>query len=463
MPNILTNVLGGIQNVAKGLLPSNFPVDFEGSPPANRDFIMAYALLVRKLADGTKVPVGAFIPELYVLADTEQGSLRCQIEERAWKAEREAQKLPTTVAALQKTRPDLFKALYRQDADSKKFVRKSAFELAICPSHKQRVIERHVEKEYRYRQDNRLPFPAMVSKYRVGPDYLQNIEAAGLELKEFPGNCKVNLLNPNPTKSEKIYHYLGQNLAYLVTFSAALAMIEVMMLMGVTSPVVLGLGVVGTYLAKKTGNDFGLYDVAEGLIRDLGWLTSKDLGYRGKFSIMNALGTGIYVAAIGVAAFFAVTATWGGSLALPWAVLAKTGMGATAITALQTGFAGLFAGIAGLGAVLGAAFPIRYFWGMSVFDNQIHLDKKVADALPVLNTEKDFKASLAQQQEKLLSKLNKSKYEFTDTERKALSKEINATYLGWKNRFGAHPAPKPQVVDKAKEPRRSPRLSAKGA
>ncbi|HRE32894.1 MAG TPA: hypothetical protein PLD88_13025, partial [Candidatus Berkiella sp.] len=60
MPNILTNVLGGIQNVAKGLLPSNFPVDFESSPPANRDFIIAYAPLVRKLADGTKVPVGTF-------------------------------------------------------------------------------------------------------------------------------------------------------------------------------------------------------------------------------------------------------------------------------------------------------------------------------------------------------------------------------------------------------------------
>ncbi len=457
MPNILTNVLGGIQNVAKGLLPS-LPVDYDTAPPANRDITVAYAPLVRKLADGTKVPVGSFLPEHYVLANA--GTLRCQILETEWKAQAAAKKLPTTVAALKKDRPDLYKALYREE--NKKAVRKSAFELAICPSHKQRTIELCIEKEYLFRRDRDLPLPAMVSKFRVGPDYLAHINEAGLELKEYPGNCKINIVNPTPTRREKMLHTAGMYLSYLVTISASIAMLEVMMLMGVTSPAILALGVVGTYLAKKTGNDFGLYDVAETVFRDVGYLTNKDL-IKGKFSLFNAIGTGIYMAAIGSAVFFAVTATWGTTLALPWALLAvKTGMGAGAIAAAQTAFAGLFAGVAGLGTLTGTAFTIRYFWGLSIYDNQIQVDKKVADALPVIKTKK-VETPLAKQQDKLLAKLVKPKYGLTEKERDVLAKDMNVAFSGWNKRLGAHqprPATGPSPTAENAQAKRSPRHAA---
>jgi|GEM_PF-3602141 len=444
MPNML--------DVVKGWLP--WVPDYNTAPPTNRDVTVAYAPLARKLADGTTVPVGTFLPEHYVLANA--GSLRCQVLEKEWKTEREGKKLPVTVADLKKGRSDLYQALYREE--NNEAVRMSAFELAICPSHKQRAVGHYIEKEYQFRRDRDLPLPAMISKFRVGPDFLKNISDAGLLLKEHPGNCKVNIINPTPTRREKIFHYLAQYSSYLVTISAALGSIEVMMGLGVGAPWLLALGVGATYLAKKTGNDFGLYDVAEGLLRDLGWLTNKDL-IKGKLSLFNTIGTGIYMAAIASAVFFAVTATFGGSLALPWAfVAAKTSIGAGVIAAAQYGFAGFFAGIAGLGTLLGTAATIRYFWGLSVYDNQITLDKKVADAIPTISTAKDFKASLAKQQEKLLAKLDKPKYGFSEDERTKLKGEIKANYLGWQNRFGAHPV----VAEEAKkaEPRRSPRKNS---
>ncbi len=70
MPNVLTNVLGEIKDIAKGMLP-NLPVDYNTAPPANRDITVAYAPLVRKLADGTKVNVGTFLPEHFVLANAD--------------------------------------------------------------------------------------------------------------------------------------------------------------------------------------------------------------------------------------------------------------------------------------------------------------------------------------------------------------------------------------------------------
>lgn len=451
MPNVLTNVLGEIKDIAKGMLP-NLPVDYNTAPPANRDITVAYAPLVRKLADGTKVNVGTFLPEHFVLANAD--SLACQILAAEWKTAREANKLPVEAADLKKDRPDLYKALYREENDVA--VLKTAFELAMCPSHKQRTIELFIEKEYLFRRDRDLPLPAMVSKFRVGPDYLKNIGDAGLEQKEFPGNCKINIINPTPTRREKIMHYLAQNMSYLVTISAALGAVglisEVMLVAGLTSPWILGAGVVGAYLAKKTGNDFGLYDVAEALFRDLGWMTNKKLA-TGKFSLKNAIGTGIYALAIASTVALAVYGTWVGTFALPWVwpLLAKTGIGAAAVTAAQVGFAGLFSAVAGLGAALGTAFTVRYFWGLSVYDNQIALDKKVADAIPEISTAKGFKASLEKQQAKILAKFDKPKYGFSEQEREAMTKEVSATFTNLQNRFGARPGPSVSPVTAQKE------------
>ena len=454
MPNKLTNVLEGAKNVVKGWLP--WVPDYNTAPPANRDLTVAYAPLNRKLADGTKVPVGSFLPEHFIIANA--GTLKCQILEKEWIAERESKKLSITAAELKKDRPDLYKALYREDDSD--VIRKTAFELAMCPSHKQHKIESYIEKEYLFRRDRDLPLPSMVSKYRVGPDYLKNIGDAGLELKEHPGNCKVNIINPTPTRREKIFHYLSQYASYLITISASVAAIEAMAGLGITAPWMLLVGVGVTYLAKKTGNDFGLYDVAEGLFRELGWVANKDFR-KGKFSLFNAIGTGIYAVAIASAVVFAVLGTWGGTLALPWAFLAaKTGLGLGSMTVVAKAFAGLFAGISGLGALLGTTATIRYFWGVSIYDNQIAVDKKVADSLPVINTVKDF---YTKQCDKLLAKLDKVKHGLTDEQRTERKEAIMADFKGLHKRFGEKPADvvvATSVVKAVPETRKSPRKSA---
>lgn len=448
MPNILTNVLGGIQRIAREFKP--WMPDYQGGPPLNRDITVGFAHLERVAADGTKVSVGAFLPEHYVLA--EAGSLRCQILEKEWQAERNTKKLPVTAEDLKKDRPDLYAALYREE--NSKAVAKTVFELAIFPSTSLKKIEHFIEKEYTFLKDRELPIPAMVSKFRIQPDFLTNIADAGLVIKGLD-NRKVNIHNPNPSKREKVLHYAGQVLANVTTAVAAIGMIEILMLMGVASPLAIGAGVVAGYLGKKRGADFGFYDLAEGLHRDTLWATSSKF-ITGKFSLSKTIITGAYVACIALLTTLAVMGTYSGALALPFAFLAKAGLSAGAMTAIQTGFAGILAAVAGIGSVMGLVYPIRYFDTFSCYDNEIAVTKEMANVLPAVSKENDFKAKLAIAQDKLLAKADKPKYGFSDTERNKLKGEIKATYLGWQNRFGAHPVPAP-VNDASKEPRRSPR------
>ncbi len=446
MPNMLTNILGGIQRIAKEFKP--WVPDYQGGPPLNRDVTVGFAHLERVAADGTKVSVGAFLPEHYVLA--EAGSLRCQILEKEWQAEREGKKLSITADDLKKDRPDLYQALYREE--NNKAVRKTAFELAILRSESLTKIEHFIEKEYTFLKDRQLPIPAMVSKYRIQPDFLTNIADAGLVIKGVD-NRKVNIHNPNPSKREKILHYAAQALATVTTAVAAVGIIEVLMLMGVASPLAIGAGVVAGYLGKKRGADFGFYDLAEGLHRDTLWATSRKF-ITGKFSLSKTIITSMYIACIAMLTTLAVMGAFSGALALPFALLAKAGLGASAMTAIQTGFAGILAAVAGIGAVMGMVYPIRYFDTFSCYDNEIAVTKAMGDALPAVNTAKDFNAKLAATQDKLLAKVDNPKYGFSEAERLACKGEIITKFSGLQKSYGAHPVPTP---DASKEPRRSPR------
>jgi hypothetical protein len=448
MPNMLTNILGGIQRIAREFKP--WVPEYHTSPPLNRDITVGFALLERVAADGSKVAVGAFLPEHYVLASLKSGgSLRCQVLEREWLVERNAKKLTVTPEDLKKERPDLYAALYREE--NSKAVRKTAFELAIFPSHNLKKIEQFIEKEYTFLKDRQLPLPAPVSKYRIEPDFLTNLKESGLVIKGVD-NRKVNIHNPNPSKREKNLHFAGQIYSIVMTGLAAIAVVEGLIALGVASPFALFAGATAAYLAKKRGGDFGFYDLAESLHRDTLWATSKDF-VTGKLSPSKAIITGIYFASILMVTALAVLGAWTGSFALPLAFFSQMGLGANALNAIHIALGVVTAIPAFFYTFVGGVGSTRYFDTFSACDNEIPVTKAMADVLPA-KPAVDFKAKLANVQEKLLAKVDKPKYGFSEADRTKLKDEIRATHLGWQNRFGAHPVP---VNDTSKEPRRSPR------
>lgn len=449
MPNTMTNILGGMKRIGREFLP--WTPDYQGGPPLNRDLTVGFAHLERVEAKDKVVPVGTFMPEHYVLADA--GSLRCQILENEWKAAREAKKLPVTPIALKSDRPDLYKALYREEKD--KPVRKTSLELAIFPSYSLRRVEQFIEKEYTFLKNRQLSIPAMISKFRIQTDFFENMfEEAGLRIKGATNNRKVNIHNPTPTTREKVLHFAGQVFSFIVSGVAAVGMIELMTFLGATTPLAIGVGITFGYLAKKRGNDFGFYDMAESLHRDLGWLTDKRY-ITGKVSPSKAILTSMYIAAIGLAVVGAGIGAWLGGMVLPMAFLAKVGLGSSAIAAIKTGFLGLLAVISGVHTLQATVYPIRYFDTFSPFDNQIHTTKAVANALPVVNLDKSFSNRLNQAKEALLEKADKPKYGFSEQNRQEFAAELDATFLRLQQRFGALA----QVQDEANkpQPRRSPR------
>jgi len=449
MPNTMTNILGGMKRIGREFLP--WTPDYQGGPPLNRDLTVGFAHLERVEAKDKVVPVGTFMPEHYVLADA--GSLRCQILENEWKAAREAKKLPVTPIALKSDRPDLYKALYREEKD--KPVRKTSLELAIFPSYSLRRVEQFIEKEYTFLKNRQLSIPAMISKFRIQTDFFENMfEEAGLRIKGSTDNRKVNIHNPTPTTREKILHFVGQCFSIVTTVVAALGTMELLAFIGAATPLAIGAGVVAGYLTRKRGADFGFYDMAEGLHRDLGWLTDKRY-VTGKVSPSKTILTGIYVAAIALAVVLAGVGAWMGGMALPLSLLAKAGMSAGALSIAQTAFAGLLAGIASVATLMSTVYPMRYFDTFSPFDNQIHTTKAVANALPVVNLDKSFSNRLNQAKEALLEKADKPKYGFSEQNRQEFAAELDATFLRLQQRFGALA----QVQDEANkpQPRRSPR------
>ncbi|MGE3320106.1 MAG: hypothetical protein AB7I18_12505 [Candidatus Berkiella sp.] len=449
MPNAMSSVLGGMKRIGREFLP--WMPDYQGGPPLNRDLTVGFAQIERVLADGKVVPVGTFLPEHYVLA--ELGSLRCQILESEWKAAREAKKLPVTPLALKSDRPDLYKALYREEKD--KPVRKTSLELAIFPSYSLRRVEYFIEKEYTFLKNRQLSIPAMVSKFRIQPDFFENLlEEAGLRIRGATDNRKVNIHNPTPSTREKILHYAGQFFSIITTAVAAVGTMELLAFIGAATPLAIGAGVVAGYLTRKRGADFGFYDMAEGLHRDLGWLTDKRY-ITGKVSPSKAILTGIYVAAIALTVVLAGVGAWMGGMALPLSLFAKAGLSASALSIAQTAFAGLLAGIAAVATLMSTVYPMRYFDTFSPFDNQIHTTKAVADALPVVNLDKSFSSKLSQVKEALLDKADKPKYGFSEQNRQEFAAELDATFLRLQQRFGAL-APALDEANKP-QPRRSPR------
>lgn len=416
MASTLANTWKKAKNIPKNWWKNSV----EEAPPAMRDVTIAYAPLERVIAGNRKtgqifekVPVGSYVPEAKMLAQA--GELKAQIEEKIWAKARKEEGKSTSYAHLKNERSDLALALYWPNGK-----RKTAFELAIVPSFSKGPVQKMMEREYKYRRDHQLPFPQLVSKYRIGPDFLKDIGKVGLVLKEYPTGFKINIKNPSHkmTLREKLLHYTGQWAALILTVLGAVTI-------GVTNPWLFAAGAGGLYLANKTGRDFGLYDVAETLHRDFGVLSSKKFGWTGKFSLAKTAETCVYLAALAFVGFLAVSGAWTGALALPcWSWLAANGVGLVAVEAMQFAAAGFLGLVAAVSTYAAVTFPVRYFWGLSFFDNQEHPSKKEVDHLPVINVKKDLQSSLERKCQEVIGKIAKPEYGISSKDRKDLGKTI---------------------------------------
>lgn len=367
--------------------------DAPDAPPTVRSGDVNFATLVR----GEKEEdVGSFVPDLFNLANTPKGDLSCQIEERKWKANKKNKN-----KSLKQDKPELWAQLYRPNGK-----RKTPFELAMVATPSEDVdmaidlVTQHVEKECRYRRDHgHLPWPVEVSKFRIKPDYLKYIEEVGLKVKGVYV-AKVNYHNPIAKLSTRdiVLQYGGQWMSLFLTLSASAGLL----LSGIASPWILGLAMVAMFLGRKHGNDFGMFDLAEGINRTLGWLLylpwkSKD-GYR--FNFVNSVKTLAKLAALGVVLYFGVPAVFAGILALPWTGLSTLlgGLGmAGAVEAAQIGFAALFASVAAVSTIIGTLGGYRFFINTSFVYNQVDVSKEEAKALPTFKaSNKAKKANLAE-------------------------------------------------------------------
>lgn len=356
---------------AKGLRGYFWDTNIEEAAPAERHIQVAGYPMQKRLPNGQTVDVGTLFVELYLMAQA--GTLPQMVKAKALfnKPVSEFNKADSQKLAAEK--PALYKSLFHPDGTMK-----AHWELALIPSYNYSYLQAYLTKVYGavIKQGNSLP--SSHSKVRVGPDFLANFEKVGLVQKtdgrmgnkpaQEPtsgeycfGSFGVYLTLKNPphtaTKREKIMHFLGPWIAWLVTVSAAIAMSGV-----TTTPLMLAFYALGTYIAMACANEFDMFDKAESLYRDLGWMFSKEYRQHSKFSLKNTLHALVQLAAIAFIAWGAAQAAWTGILSLPFLQWAPQ---------IEMAIAAFFGSVAAVGTFVGLAGAIRYIRGISPFDNQI--------------------------------------------------------------------------------------------
>jgi len=364
----------------KGIRLAAWDHFFEFAAPITRNFDVAYAPLQRIEADGLKVDVGSFIPEYYTMA--EAGLLPKQIKAKAFFDNLEGSDAEKA-EKLKADKPGIYRSLYHTDGRLK-----SSFELSMIPYYRHEKIQRVLSKTYVWLKDNGYPWPHPISKIRVEEDYLARLSESGLCIKNdededekyMPtsgvrsmGVQSVYLSIANSHKHatfrEKILHGIGPWLAWLVTLTATLS------ILGLSSWGMLAAAGIGTYVAMNCANAFDMFDKAEALYRDIGWVMSKHYPTIGKLSRSNLLKTAIKSAGLAFVAFSAGMSAGAGLLELPFLVWAP---------AIEMGLAIFFGTIAAIGSFVGLSGAIRYLDGLSISDNQIDIHPNEAKNLKVV-------------------------------------------------------------------------------
>lgn len=357
MASFLSFDLGELWGDFKGIINDNILLwtDPSEAPPTIRNLDAAFMAL--KTRDNK--PVGTFVPELYELAKV--GGLKAQQAEAKWLASH-----PRASEKAKKAQA-FYKALYNEDG-----TKKSPFELAVLPviyddqnNKSARPIQKRIEDEFNNRIAQGQALPPTVYKYQIKSDYLRDLHLLNLQTGG-PRGIKLNLINPGPktTIPERATHYIAQRTALLATLLAMVAVTA-------GTPMLLAASAIGVMLAKWCGEEFGLFDLGETLLRDIRSNFSKDFRLGEKISVKKTIKTAVLLAALGVAAAAVVSTVWSAMLGMSlWAGVTNT-LGATAATGLKYAIAGYMSFLGGLGTLVGGSVGQRFFWGLGIWDKQI--------------------------------------------------------------------------------------------
>lgn len=354
------------------------------APPTVANIEVAYVPLQRLDKDNKKHDIGVFVPELYYIAKAQMlpehfKAQECIDKPLADYTEADKQKL-------QKEKSNVYSKLFGENGRLR-----TPFELAMIPSYEPAMIFVVVKRAYTKLLEKGKPLPPTISKIRAPDDYMAHISKAGLIIKEdgdllFDKSYKPTSghycygaqavhvsVDNHPSKTplrEKLYHFVGNNLAFLVTMSAAVSVT------GISTPLSLLLYFVGTYIYMRNGSDFDFYEKAKNLSRDQGSFLSKAYWKDAKFSVKNALITLVQLTALGLGAYLAATAAWSGIMALPFLQWAP---------AVEMAIAGFFSAVAGIGSFVAFSGAMRYLQGLSPFDNQISPPQaEIIQTLPIV-------------------------------------------------------------------------------
>lgn len=404
-------MLAGIKDVWTQIKADPVGYMANGWSAATRDYEVSVVPLVNK--DGKDL--GFFVAELYELA--QNGLMKDQVAFKVWEArfkeenKRTEQRSVTSdsnevitqdvtvypteaemLEALQAKAPHLAKYLLTKDEDGAPIF-KTPFELAVLPfalkDGKRFIpdeIKSEISREFNYRLKNGQALQHPVSKLTVEGSYLSKINEAGLKLKPGFSSCMhvtLNLSNPvqQQPKTEKLAHYGATWLALMLT---GIAVLTVTAIGTYGVPGFLALAA-ATFWVKRSGNNFGLFDNVEMLLREVPAVFSKDFKWIHGFSWRKALDATLKTAAILTLATMAGYAVGASVMELALPALATKALPALILKGLPV-LQGAAAAISGvtvfLTAFLGSLGPLRKERGLSPNDKTIHLSREIADRLP---------------------------------------------------------------------------------
>lgn len=388
MPHVKNDLKELVEDF-KGTLKGFYTLvkDLSEAPPTIRK---QPDVAVARLTHSEKGELGAFAPELYEMA--REGTLKAQLEHKAWQEADAA-----TRGAL--SEQPFYTQLFYVNADGQPLLdengqpkQKTPFELAILPhvlnldggdkrKFNKNILkcEERIRDEFDNLKQKGLEPPLPVHKYRVQADYLRYAERAHGIKVEGVYDIVVNRANPKDalTKMEKWMHWLAQRAAFIATLTGALIVGEII------SPAVAVATIVGSVLANLCSKEFGMFGLAESLIRELPRLTFKDIFGNSDttYSIKKILKTVALLAALVMPTYGAAYLGWESIMLIALPLTKYWGVN-MAIQGMQMMLASFFALVGGATLVSGATIAQRYFWGLGVQDTQVPLNDDLVKKLP---------------------------------------------------------------------------------
>lgn len=342
------------------------------APPINRTPPVSVVSLTR--GDDH---LGTFVVEHFELAQA--NSLPAQAQHAIWN------NLPEETRGALEDQP-FYNTLFKPNG-----VMKTPFELALLPydhtkpKSRLKVIEylHLVHADIKAHNDSVraggpgsiINLPAVYDKYLVPGDYFKElIENTNIKVKDLD-RFTINVRNPaeKTTLFERALHWGAQRISLLMTLGAALTAVTFSLI----SLPVAAVAVIGTFLAKWCINEFSTFDLAESLYREYDWISSEKFREGKVISAKKLLRTSLLFAAI----LSGVGAAMVGGWALGMAAIPELGM---AFSLIQYSVAGLLALTAGFSTITGGISTQRFFWGASIWDNQIRMNQEAVDQLPAL-------------------------------------------------------------------------------